>query len=46
MSGEPVLIRVDGDGGHGELMGRSEDSDGDFLVVKNMVGPLVKFLPR
>lgn len=31
MSSEPVLVRVDGDRGHGELMGSPEDSNGDLL---------------
>lgn len=29
----PVLVRVDGDSGHGEFVGRSEDSDSDFTTV-------------
>lgn len=31
MSSEPILVRVDGNRGHSELMGRPEDSNSDFL---------------
>jgi hypothetical protein len=31
MSGQPIFIRVDRDGVHRELVGRTEDADGDFL---------------
>lgn len=31
VSSQPVLVRVNSDCGHGELMGGPEDSDGDLL---------------
>lgn len=33
MSVHPVLVGVDGDGRHGELVGGTEDSDGDFTSI-------------
>lgn len=34
VSAEPVLVRVDGDRGHGQFMGRSEDADSDLLIER------------
>jgi hypothetical protein len=31
----PIFVRVDGDCGHGELVGCTEDTDGDFTSVGN-----------
>jgi hypothetical protein len=35
MSVHPVLVRVNGNGGHGEFVGGSEDSDSNLTTVGN-----------
>lgn len=35
MSVHPILVRVDGNGGHGQFVGSSENSDSDFTTVGN-----------
>lgn len=37
MGGQPILVRIDGDCVHRELMGRTEDSDRDFLGKRGFV---------
>jgi len=37
MSGHPILIRIDRDCMHRKLVGRAEDTDGNFLETYEMV---------
>jgi hypothetical protein len=34
VQGEPVFLRVDGDGAQAEFIGRAQDADGDFAAIE------------